>query len=356
MAETTTHRAPARTRRRPVTAPPRRVELTGPYEPILQLQRRAGNRAVAQLLRPASVPTVQRGPTLENPPVTTLNPTGTMNDAQWAAAYKAAIANPSATTYEPLFRDIAITAGMDKIPGFALPSTIPTSDGKTAAPGLNISLKAGDTGHTAWIDKSGAWGVRLNPTKKHAPEVSIGVILGPLALNADKGLSLRTVRHEMVHARHKVKVLEALTGWRTAKGKAGLDDWLKEQVKAKKMTDLDLALVSKGAKDAAANTEVLGYVEGFTNDFHRRAANMAAASMSFFELLGIVETEKVFPWASADQAVQQEALTRLKDYRTTLDADHKRLWKEWLDRESAKTVKNQPGRTEFLTALSAFVV
>ena len=353
MGELKTQRAPARAQRRSGSATPSRTESAGPFERILQLQRRAGNHAVAQQLKP---PGVQRVPSPENPPVSTLNPTGTMNDQQWTAAYKAAVAKPSAAAYEALFRDIAITAGMDQIPGFNLPSPLPTSDGKTAQPGLNITLKAGETGHTAWIDKNGKWGVKLNPSKKKAPDVSIGIVLGPLALDADKGLSLRTIRHEMVHARHKVKVLNAVKAWQTASGKTGLDDWLKGQVARKKMSDLDLALISKGAQDAASNTEVLGYVEGFTNDYHRRAATMAAAKMSFFELLGIVVTEKVYPWANADPAVRQEALARLKDYHGRLDPDHQRLWKEWLDRESGKTVKDQPGRTEFLTALSAFVV
>ncbi len=296
MGEVKTQRAPARTPRRLGFPQPSRTESAGPFERILLLQRRAGNHTVAQLLKPAGAHTVQRAPTPENPPVVTLNPTGTMNDQQWTAAYKAAVAKPSVAAYEALFRDIAITAGMDQIPGFNLAS-IPTSDGNTAQPGLNITLKASETGHTAWIGKGGKWGVRLNPTKKQAPDVSIGIILGPLALDADKGLSLRTIRHEMVHARHKVKVLEAVKAWQTASGKAGLGDWLKQQVAKKKMSDLDLALISKGAQDAASNTEVLGYVEGFTNDYHRRAATMAAAQMSFFELLGIVITEKVYPWA-----------------------------------------------------------
>ena len=308
-----------------------------------------------QLLKPVGAQPVQRAPTPENPPVSTLNPTGTMTEQQWATAYQAAVAQPSVAAYEALFRDIAVTAGMDNIPGFDL-TTIPTTDGKTAQPGLNFTLKSSETGHTAWIDKTGKWGVKLKPTKKQAPEVAIGVILGPLALSADKGLSLRTIRHEMVHARHKVKVLEAVRKWQAASGNAGLDDWLKQQVANKKMSDLDLALISKGAQDVASNTEVLGYVEGFTNDYHRRPATMAAASMSFFELLGIVVTEKVYPWAGADPAVKQEALARLKDYHRRLDPDHQRLWKEWLDRENGKVVKDQPGRTDFLKALSAFVV
>ena len=355
MGELKVPRVPVRTARRAASAPPSRTEPAGHYERVLLLQRQAGNRAVVRLLKPAGKLSVQRAPTPENPPVTTLNPTGTMSDQQWTSAYQAAVDKPSVSAYEALFRDLAVTAGMDQIPGFSLAS-IPTSDGKTAQPGLNFTLKGGETGHTAWVDKAGTFGVKLNPTKKQPPDVAIAVILGPVALSADKGLSLRTIRHEMVHVRHKIKVLEAVRTWQAASGKAGLDHWLKQQVAKLKMSDLDLALISKGAQDAASNTEVLGYVEGFTNDFHRRAATMAAAQLSFVELLGVLITDKLYPWSGADPAVRQEALARLKDYQGRLDPDHQRLWKEWLDRERGKVVKDQPGRTEFLDALSAFVV
>lgn len=355
MGEQKAQRAPARTPRRAATVPPDRTDDAEPFQRILRLQRQAGNQAVVPLLEPVGAKSVQRAPSPENPPVSTLNPTGTMNQQQWTAAYQAAVAAPSVAAYEALFRDIAMTAGMDQIPGFNLAS-IPTSDGKTAQPGLNFTLKSDETGHTAWVDTSGTFGVRLNPSKKQAPDVAIAIILGPVSLNADKGLSLRSVRHEMVHARHKIKVLEAVRTWQATPGKAGLDGWLKQQVAKKKMSDLDLALISKGAQDAASNTEVLGYVEGFTNDYHRRVATMAATQMSFFELLGVVVTSKLYPWAGADPAVRQEALARLKDYRGRLDPEHQHLWKEWLDRETGKVVKDQPGRTDFLRALSAFVV
>ena len=168
MGELKTQRAPVRTPRRSGSAPPSHTESISAFERILLLQRRAGNHAVAPLLKPAGAQTVQRAPTPENPPVTTLNPTGTMNDQQWTAAYKAAVAKPSVAAYEALFRDIAITAGMDQIPGFNLAS-IPTSDGKTAQPGLNITLTPSETGHTAWIDKNGKWGVRLSPRRRSRP-------------------------------------------------------------------------------------------------------------------------------------------------------------------------------------------
>ena len=202
MGELRELRTSARTPRRPGTTRPSRTESAGPFERILHLQRQAGNHAVAQLLKPADAQTVQRAPTPENPPVSSLNPMGTMNDVQWTAANQAAVAKPTVAGYAALFRDIAITAGLDQIPGFTV-AAIPATDGKTAQPGLNFTLKAGETGHTAWIDKAGKVGVRLNPTKGQAPEVAIAIILGPIALNEEQGLSLRTIRHEMVHARHK---------------------------------------------------------------------------------------------------------------------------------------------------------
>ena len=105
-----------------------------------------------------------------------------------------------------------------------------------------------------------------------------------------------------------------------------------------------------------ANTELLAYVEGFMTDFHRRPATAAQAGPSFFELLGAVETDKLYTWAQADPAVQEEALTRLKEYRATLDPDHQQLWKEWLDKNRASAKNDKTGRKDFLNRLAAFVV
>lgn len=150
---------------------------------------------------------------------------------------------------------------MGALPGFDL-SSIPTTDGKTAKPGLNISMSSSDEpGHTGWVDKSGTLGTPLD-LSKGVPDVTIAVILSPKALHADKGLSLGTIRHEMVHVRHKMKVLEALRAWQTSGRKSGFEEWLEGYAKKSNMSALNLALVKKGAKDAAANTEVLAYVEG----------------------------------------------------------------------------------------------
>ena len=278
----------------------------------------AGNQAIVSLLQReghgAGVTqgdAVQRdvGSHRENPPVTTLQPAGTLSEEQWTAAYRAAVAKPSVEAYEPLFRDIAVTAGMADLAIGFVPPTVPVSDGKTAKPGLNMTLNTSDEpGHTAWVDKNGTFGLPLKLDRATPPDVSVAIILSPRALSPDKALSLRSARHEMVHARHKAKVLDAVKAWQSAPGgrKASFDEWLKQQ--ARKRTSptsaLDVALISSGAKDGAANTEVLAYVEGFTTDFHRRTATAAQAGPAFFELLGAVETRKLYTWAQADSAVQ----------------------------------------------------
>ena len=177
---------------------------------------------------------------------------------------------------------------------------------------------SGEPGHTAWVDSSGKFAVPLNLTRA-APTVSIAVILTAGALDPDKGLSLRTVRHEMVHARHKLKVLEAVKAWQKTSGKQSFDEWLTGQAKRGKMTDLDVALIGKGAKDASANTEVLGYVEGFMHDFHRRPA-MGPGPALARRILGAVRTTRLDTWRQADKSVQDEAMARLQAYYATLDA------------------------------------
>jgi hypothetical protein len=349
MVELTVHRALSQRRLARPPSPSRNRDVAADRERrILQLQREAGNQAVVHLLQRDT------GSHPDNPPVTDLHPAGTMDETAWTSAYRAAVAAGTADAFRPLFHDIAVTAGMSALPGFDL-SSIPTTDGKTAKPGLNISMSTSDEpGHTGWVEKSGAFGTPLN-LSKGVPDVAIAVILNPKALHAEKGLSLRSIRHEMVHVRHKMKVLAALNAWQTSGRKAGFEKWLRGYAKKSKMSALDIALITKGAQDAAADTEVLAYVEGFTNDFHRRRPTAEDAAMSFFELLGVVETRRLYTWKQADPAVRQEALTRLREYHATLDADHQRLWKEWLDKQVAAAAKDTTGRKDFLSQLSAFV-
>jgi hypothetical protein len=343
--------------------------VPSPAARLLQLQQQAGNRAVVQLLQrqvrgARAVPSggVQRkvGSHRENPDIATLQPAGTLDESGWTAAYRAARAKPSAQAYQPLVRDVALTAGMDGLGSGFVPGTVPVSDGTTAQPGLNLSLDtSGEAGSTGWVDGKGAFGVPTPGGSSGPLDVAVAIILTPKALAADKGLSLRAARHEMVHARHKAKVLAALRAWRAlpARGRPSFETWLGQQGTKTKdpASALDVALIKAGAQDAAADTEVLGYVEGFLTDYHRRAATMAQAGPAFFELLGAVETRKIYTWGHAAPAVRTEALTRLREYHATLDADHQRRWKEWLDAQLPTAAGDKTGRRDFLVGLTAFV-
>lgn len=335
-----------------------------PAEAVLNLQRQAGNQAVTRLLAQqraagasAAIQRTRSHP--ENPPIGP-RPTGSLSDQQWTTAYRAAVAKPSVGAYEPLFRDIALAAGMNSLkPGF-VPATVPTSDGHTAHPGLNMTINpSDDPGHTGWVDKNNTFGVPMTVTKSTVPPLNVAIVLSPAALAADKELSLRTARHEMVHAKHKFRVLDALTAWQNvpARRRPDFTEYLRLQSKKKRMpmSALDVAVIGKGAQNGASNTEVLAYVEGFTTDYHRRPATEAGAWQAFFELLGVAETRKIFPWKGADKAVQDEALTRLREYHATLPVGHQRLWKQWLDKQLACKPSATNGRKDFLTRLTAFV-
>ncbi len=339
--------------------------VASPLHRVLQLQRQAGNEAVVQLLtRDVQTPTrsVQRagGSQPEYAPVTTLNPPGSMTQEQWTAAFAAAKARPSPEAFEPLVRDIAITAGMEALGAGFVPARVPLSDGKTAKPGLNMSVDPGDKpGHAGWVDSSGRYGIPFRLDKTGPPDRQIAIILSTGVLKPDKGLSLHTVRHEMVHARHKQKVLDAVKAWQSlpVRGRPSFGDWLGQQTRKRKgaMSALDAVLIGKGVQDLAANTEVLAYVEGFVNSYHRRTATMAEAAPAFFELLGAVETDRLFTWVQADPTVQAEALTRLREYHAILDPPHQRLWRQWLDQQLARAGKDK-ARKDFLTRLGAFVI
>ena len=320
---------------------------------VLRWQQQAGNQAVVRLLQR------EVASHRENADITTLQPAGTLDEAGWTAAFKAAHARPTAAAYEPLFRDIALTAGMDALGAGFVPTTVPVSDGKTAQPGLNMTVdRAALPGRTGWVDQHGTFAVHTPPAKGTL-DLSVAIILGPDALTTDKGLSLRTARHEMVHAWHHAKVLAALKTWQAlpTKGRRDFQDWLEHGTPGKKdpLSALDVALIGGGAQDAVSDTEVLAHVEGFTADFHRRAASPDQAGVAFFELLGVVQTDKINTWHQASPVVRTEALTRLREYRATLDPAHQRLWKEWVEGQLPKVQKDQPGRKEFLTALTAFV-
>jgi hypothetical protein len=320
---------------------------------VLDLQRAAGNRAVAGLVTP--VVQAKR----DFAPIKDLTPSGAIDSSTWTSTHqqaRAALAKGDASTAESLYRqlyaDAATIAGVATLPGFD-PKQITV--GRSAKGGLNLSLDAGDKpGHTGWVDSGGTFGVPLD-FSKGVPAVQVGLMVSPSAFKDDKELSMRTIRHEMVHAHHHVMTLDAIKRWDAAGRKPGFEAWVDKHAKDLHLSDVDLVMVKKVAVGGEVDTEVLGYVEGFMTEFHLAPATKAGSGAAFFELLGAVETSKYRTWQQANDKVKKEALARLQDYYGTLDAAHRKHWKDWVDDGVAKSGSDKTGRKEFYAALATFV-
>lgn len=322
---------------------------------VLELQRAAGNRAVAGRLR---LPVVQAQ--RDHPPIKDIAPAGTLDASAWATMHRqarTALAKGDGGTAESLYlrllADVATVAGVTVLPGFD-PKQIHVYRG-SATGGLNLSLDRGDEpGHVGWVDAAGTFGVPLD-FSKGVPAVQAGLMISPNAFNDEKAMSMRTIRHEMLHVRHRQITLDAVTKWDAAGRRPAFEKWVAKNAKRLRLSDADVALVQKGAHGGQVDTEVLAYVEGFMTEFHLSPPTKAGPSMAFFELLGAVETTKYFTWKQAHAKVKDEALSRLRDYYATLGSAHRQRWKEWVDDGVAKHGADKTGRKEFFAALATFV-
>jgi hypothetical protein len=322
---------------------------------VLQLQSTAGNRAVAGLLRP---PVVQAR--RDHPPIKDLVPAGTLDASAWATMHgqaKTALAKGDEGTAESLYlrllADAGTVAGVTVLAGFD-PKQIHVYRG-TAKAGLNLSLDRGDEpGHVGWVDAAGTFGVPLDFSKS-VPAVQAGLMISPNAFHDEKTMSMRAIRHEMLHVRHRQITLDAITKWDAAGRRPAFEKWVPKNAKHLHLSDADVAVVQKGALGGEVDTEVLAYVEGFMTEFHLSPPTKAGSNMAFFELLGAVETTKFLTWKQAHEKVKDEALSRLRDYYDTLGSAHRQRWKQWVDDGVAKHGADKTGRKEFFAALSTFV-
>jgi hypothetical protein len=276
---------------------------------VLELQRAAGNRAVASVL---NAPVVQRD--------------------------NGGDGETDETKYRKLLTDAATAAGLGSLAGFdpgqINRAELDKDDNKgTAKPGLNLSLNRGSkAGHTGWVDDAGKYPVNLD--LKHAegvPKVGITMIITAGALLGDQSLAIATIRHEMVHVRHHLMTLDVLKKWDGKGGRRGFDKFLNNNQKRLHLSGLDRALIDEQADDLVSNTEVLGYVEGFMSQFNAKEPT----DLAFFELLGAVRS-KYENWAGAKPEVKDEAISRLRAFYATLDEKHQKRWKDWVNGDRAK--------------------
>jgi hypothetical protein len=186
---------------------------------------------------------------------------GGLDAAAWkqkVAAAKDAMAKGDAAKaralYIELLADLARTAGADVVPDITdtFPINVARNDGTGYKPGLNLVLGTGRAA-TAYIDSAGKWGVGLDvSTGASPPHIAIRMVSE--GFEPDKAMSLAFLRHEMTHARHLERALEALQSWhkRGGKGdKAAFEAWVKSKAGLSKV---DIALVTETAEALSASS------------------------------------------------------------------------------------------------------
>ena len=206
-------------------------------------------------------------------------PAGTLDVAAWTATHrqaKKALVDGDAATAESLYvrllTDAATVAGVAVV-GFD-PKQIHVVRG-TAKPGLNLTLDRRDEpGHVGWVDAAGTLGVRLDLTGA-VPALQAGLMISPGAFADDKAMSMRTIRHEMLHVRHR-QITLAAAKWDADGTQEAVRRVGRQHAKRLKLSAADVILVQQGAQGGQVNTEVLSYVEGFmTSSTSRRRRGRA---------------------------------------------------------------------------------
>jgi hypothetical protein len=258
-------------------------------DPMLTLQRKAGNRAAAQLL--------QR----EESNVSRL--------ARIARQLGVAIEE------REIHRAMRVRDGED--------------DG--VRPGLNIVANLPTRGRTGFVDSSGRYrGDFLTATRDGALP-SVAIMLGPLPFAESDDSVLATVRHELVHAEHDRMLLSWLGRWRSAGSGAGsgaLLAWMRRQ----KASPVDLALAGAGTAGKPVDTELLAHVEGFAAVFDKTpppsttAVLKSSLPLAIEQLRGAAERG----WAGVDPAVKAAAEKRLAAFYAGLDGTRQALLRDWL--------------------------
>jgi hypothetical protein len=332
------------------TAPDRARSAQRPdVATVLGLQRSIGNRRTCALLRKvrAARPTPMTKRRGEFPQITKAHHPGGLSQKEWSDTLKAAKAaldsrdfEQAGKLYKTLYFDLAATAGAVNLRDVAsgLPINIAGANDVGFQPGLNLVLGGGASkaGSTGFVDAAGNFGVEFDKAvKAGTPRIAIRLFSG--TFKEDKADTLRVLRHEMLHARHREQAIDSLKGG-----------------KSLPQTDVDKALVSETKHGGSANTELLAYVEGFMTAFHLTPPPLPPQHALFIDLLGALETTKVDPWRSANEAVRDEALGRLHEYYcNTLDADHRAAFDAWvasLEAQVAKDARATPGSGAAMSA------
>lgn len=260
-----------------------------------------------------------------------------LSETQWRALFDAAeqaIANgqgeEAMRAYLTLYADVAKLAQFSRVVSSSGAIHMVTGNKSTcsdAKPGLNFSMDSRDqwgaNATTAFVDDAGKFGVTLRG--RGAPQPEVAIVLTRSAFRHEKEQTLAILRHEMIHAEHD-----------------------NEDAAAMLLADRSAKEGPKATTDA--NTELLGYVEGFMTMFHlTHPAPTSSAHPVFVELLGVLDTGhgEVLPWADATPAFRSEALGRLQEYYChALDWEHRDAFDAWVGERAAEARRDRIMRDE----------
>jgi hypothetical protein len=189
-----------------------------------------------------------------------LAPSGSITEADWSA--------PGHTNVER-FADIAKLAGADAFLGGAAPiNAAGKVPGGALKPGLNYASELrskfpdAPAGETGYLDASDVYHNPDLPAERDGALPRIVIVLGPNAFDRGKAHALATLRHEMAHAQHEQLALRWLARWRTEPTSASFKDWLSTQVRAKRLSAVEAAVLASGTGGGTVATEMLAWAEG----------------------------------------------------------------------------------------------
>ena len=262
-------------------------------------------------------------------PILDLFPPGSLTDKQWA---------DSATTDMQRYADIVAVAHgewINEVAGVPSKDIHVVRDAKTdTKPGLNYFATLDKPAKTGYVDSKGQYHNPDVPLDPKDPLPNIAITLGAEAFKPGKDAALATLRHEMRHATHELSTVGWIFKWRAEGGRKSFPDWLDAQHKAKKISDVDFALVSTGITLDTEATEVLAYTEGIITalpflppqpDLSLIKAGRYPAAINQLFL-----ARSHFEARSAESAVKP-ALQRLHDFCCqVLDSTHRDGFVAWI--------------------------
>lgn len=269
-----------------------------PAHALLELQRRAGNQAVARMLQVARQPAV-----------------GTTSAETWATEVRAG-------RNKALYAEIATmvgNAGLIDVKGTTendINGALRAS-GADLKPGLNYVPQLSSHGLSGFIH-DGKFDAEMPPTRD-GPLPQVAVVLGNKAFEADnKAFTVNVYRHELEHGLHNRMAVDWLKRWRddTAAANVPFALWLDKQ----KISPVDRALAKEAARGATASTESLAHAQGFIAGFGLEKAGVELADRPISEELRKLAEH----WVYAADPVKAETISRLKAYAAGLTDKERR--------------------------------